>query len=113
MKVPPSLPPGRAAASPLTEPELLAIRPVLTAARVAIQAAEKAIAAEKLPPNGRVPPGQTAKLDQLNAARKTAIEDAMRRLQAALAAASWTKVSNHIDNEFYKGVPRATAAPGR
>ena len=115
VKVPVSLPPSRPAITggPLTDDELLAIRPMLAAARTAIQVAEVSILAEKPLPNGKVPPGQSARIDQLQAARKAAIEDAMRKLQAALTAASWAKVGSHIDNEFYKGVPRVAATPGK
>ena len=113
-KAAPNYPAGRpTTGGPLTNEELLAIRPLLATARIAIQAADASIAAEKILPNGKVPPGQSAKLDRLHAERKAAIEEAMRQVQLALAPASRAKLLDHIDNEFYKGVPRVTNVPGK
>ena len=115
LKGPTNGPPGRPSANgPLTDDELLAIRPLLTAFRAAVQATEASIAAERGPANARVVAAQSTRLDQLHAQRKAAIEDAMKKLQAALPAASWTKMTGHIDSDFYKEVPRkAVAAPGK
>ena len=92
---------------------MVAIRPLLATARAAIRAAESAITAEKVLPNGKVPLGQSAKLDRLQADRKAAIEDAMRRVQLALSPVSRAKMLDHVDNHFYPGVPRVKNVPGK
>ena len=107
---PPTLP---STAGPLTNDELLAIRPILATARAVIRAAESAIAAEKVLPNGKVPPGQSAKLDRLQADRKVVIENSMLIVQLALSPASRAKLLDHIDNHFYPGVPRVKNVPGK
>ena len=107
---PPTLP---STAGPLTNDELVAIRPLLATARAAIRAAESAIAAEKVLPNGKVPLGQSAKLDRLHAERKAVIENSMLIVQLALSPASRAKLLDHIDNHFYPGVPRVKNVPGK